>query len=119
MLFQLLLDCYGCNKSLLSSKKKILGFLNYLPGHIGMRKISKPFVMVYDSKDDEWGLSGFVFIAESQISVHTYPEKGLAMVDVFSCKKFDVEGVEDYCKSAFGAKELDKKLEKRAVKAGL
>jgi hypothetical protein len=32
-----------------------------------------------------------VLIAESHISVHTFPEKAFMSVDIFSCKCFDVE----------------------------
>ena len=92
-------------------------FLDDLPAKIGMKKISKPYVMIYDPKNEERGLSGFVFIAESQISIHTYPDKNFAVIDVFSCKEFDVDEVIKYCKSMFGIKRLEKKLEKRGIKA--
>ena len=35
---------------------------------------------------------GFVIIAESHISVHTFPEHGYVWVDIFSCKEFETDG---------------------------
>lgn len=38
-------------------------------------------------KFEPQGVSGIVFIAESHISVHTWPEFKLAAVDIFTCGK--------------------------------
>jgi S-adenosylmethionine decarboxylase len=32
-----------------------------------------------------WGVSGVVVIAESHVTIHTWPEHGYAAVDIFSC----------------------------------
>jgi S-adenosylmethionine/arginine decarboxylase-like enzyme len=37
------------------------------------------------------GITGFVALAESNITLHTYPEKGYIVLDIFSCKEFDIE----------------------------
>lgn len=36
------------------------------------------------------GVSGMVIIAESHLSIHTWPEHGYAAVDVFSCGGLDL-----------------------------
>lgn len=36
---------------------------------------------------DPWGVSGVIVIAESHISIHTWPEYGLASFDYFSCSE--------------------------------
>ena len=57
-----------------------------------MNKISTPHVTTYHGpKKDDLGISGFVLIAESHISVHTFPERAYINIDVFSCKDFDNE----------------------------
>jgi S-adenosylmethionine decarboxylase len=46
---------------------------------------------------EDWGISGFVFIAESHIGVHTFVERNYVNIDVFSCKDFDTEkAIEDF-----------------------
>jgi len=119
MLCHLKLDCYDCDKELLENEGKILEFLDSLPEVVKMKKISKPFVIVYNSNDDKWGLSGFVFIAESHISIHSYPEKRFALVDLFSCKEFDSKEAVEYCESFFKTKNIEKKLEIRGSRVGL
>jgi S-adenosylmethionine decarboxylase len=55
-----------------------------------MTKISEPHVFEYSGvKPEDWGVSGFVLIAESHIAVHTFPEHQQVWVDIFSCKGFD------------------------------
>jgi S-adenosylmethionine decarboxylase len=55
-----------------------------------MTKISEPHVMTYHSpKPEDWGVSGFVIIAESHISVHTFPARQFVNIDIFSCREFD------------------------------
>jgi S-adenosylmethionine decarboxylase proenzyme len=34
-----------------------------------------------------WGVSGVVVIAESHVTIHTWPEHGYAAVDIFSCSR--------------------------------
>ena len=36
-------------------------------------------------KFEPQGVTGFALLAESHISIHTWPEKGMAVCDVFTC----------------------------------
>ena len=86
----LIIDGYGRNPALLDSEDFIYRFLDEYPTAINMTKISQPQVVRYaEGPSQDWGLSGFVFIAESHISIHTFVERGLVNVDIFSCKDFD------------------------------
>ncbi len=38
-----------------------------------------------EHKFEPQGFTGMLLLAESHISIHTYPEKGYAAVDVFTC----------------------------------
>ncbi len=50
------------------------------------------------------GVSGVVVIAESHISIHTWPEYGYAAVDFFTCgDTVDPYKAHDYMKEALGA----------------
>jgi S-adenosylmethionine decarboxylase len=96
----LIIDGYGNNPDILQSEEYIYQLLDQYPAEINMTKISPPYVMKYvGAKPEEWGVSGFVLIAESHISIHTFVEKGYVNVDIFSCKSFDTERVvRDLCK---------------------
>lgn len=78
-------------------------FLSELPAKIGMTKITEPVVFWYTDSDDikMFGITGMVIIAESHISIHTYPYKRYAFIDVFSCKPFDIELVKTEMKVTF------------------
>jgi len=54
-----------------------------------------------------WGVSGVVVIAESHLTIHTWPEHGYAAVDVFSCSRKLRQGeVWRYLKRELGAKRV-------------
>ncbi len=104
----LMLDGYGCDKERLQDLDLIYRILDELPARIGMTKIMPPYVFKYRGlKPEDWGLSGFVLIAESHISIHTFPEKSFVSVDIFSSKTFDLEFAGSYFKEAFGMEKVE------------
>ncbi len=105
----LMVDGYEGNYEVLASVEAITEFLDMLPKEIGMTKIMPPYVFKYDGGDkpEDWGVSGFVIIAESHISIHTFPEKGYFSIDIFSCKDFDMDRALDIIKSFFGTEKLE------------
>lgn len=55
------------------------------------------------------GVSGYILIEESHISIHTWPERGYAAVDLFTCGERDLLKGLEYIKTRLKAKE-DKHL---------
>jgi len=52
------------------------------------------------------GVSGVLLIAESHLSVHTWPEDCFAAVDIFTCgEEMDAQLAIDVLQRAFGAEE--------------
>ncbi len=92
----LTIDGFGGDRELLSNESLVRSLLDRYPGEINMTKITQPFVYRYiGSKAEDWGVSGFVLIAESHIAIHTFPDRGYVWVDVFSCKPFEADGAVD------------------------
>ena len=88
----LIIDGFGSNRELLESEELVYQFLDDYPAQIGMTKVAPPHVFRYiGSKPQDWGISGLVIIAESHISIHTFPERCYVNIDIFSCKDFDAE----------------------------
>lgn len=86
----------------------VYDLLDNFPDEIGMTKITPPIVRRYiGTKAEDWGISGFVMIAESHISVHTFPEKLEVSIDVFSCKEFDGERALDLMREAFDLGDVE------------
>ena len=112
----LMLDGYGCPYDTLTDLDRIYEFLNQCPDLIHMTKIMPPYAFKYSGKvPQDWGLSGFVLIAESHISIHTFPEKGYLSIDVFSCKDFDVQTAVDFATKVFGITSQEIKIVDRGL----
>jgi S-adenosylmethionine decarboxylase len=94
----LIIDGYSSHRELLRDEGFLRKWLEEYPARIGMTRISPPYVIRYIGPVlDDWGISGFVFIAESHIGVHTFAEKDYVNIDVFSCKDFNTDkAVEDF-----------------------
>lgn len=93
--------------------------LDTLPGRINMTKIMPPIVTRYVGvTPEDWGISGFVMIAESHISVHTFPERHEVSIDVFSCKEFDPALTCELLSEAFGLQEVETCVLRRGLEYG-
>jgi len=92
----------------LNDYNKIFKFLHELPDKIGMTKITQPYVFPYSGlvPEDE-GITGMVIIAESHISIHTFPLKNYAFIDIFSCKPFDWSNINNIIKETFHVDEME------------
>ena len=113
----LVVDGYGGDYSKMADTECIYRFLLAYPDAIGMTRITPPHVYRYEGpKPQDWGISGFVLIAESHISVHTFPERRYINIDVFSCKEFEAGEALQEITSAFSLEStrswvLDRGLE--------
>ena len=113
----LLVDGYTSDSHFLKSGSIILSLLDKIPAMIGMTKISEPVVKEYTDGANklDWGLSGFVLIAESHISIHTFPTRKYVNVDVFSCKTFDHKTATQKIAEIFSLYEYDFTVLQRGI----
>ena len=112
----LVMDGYDGSYDKLQDLTLVYKVLDECPDRMGMTKIMPPYVFKYvGSKPEDWGLSGFVLIAESHISIHTFPEKRYTNIDVFSCKGFDWKNIVSYLKNEFEIKKITTKVIKRGI----
>ncbi|MCP4627529.1 MAG: adenosylmethionine decarboxylase [bacterium] len=59
------------------------------------------------------GISGVILIAESHLTIHTWPEHAYAAVDFFSCGVLDYQAAFDHMQKEFEAAEISVKTIKR------
>lgn len=82
-----MLDGYKAEKAPLENKDALRTLLETLPGAVGMYPICDPVVVEVgpNNKKDPGGISGVVLVAESHISVHTFPHRGFVTIDAYTC----------------------------------
>jgi S-adenosylmethionine decarboxylase len=106
-----MVEGYGCERSALEDITLIYNFLDNYPGQMDMTKIMPPYVFRYNGTvPEDWGISGFVLIAESHISIHTFPEKQYLSLDMFSCKPFDTQRAVQTIKQYFSIQKHEMKV---------
>jgi S-adenosylmethionine decarboxylase len=112
----LIIDGYGGDSDQLADENVVRVILDQYPEIMGMTKITQPTVRRYTgSKPEDWGVSGFVMIAESHLAMHTFPERGLIWADIFSCKDFDAAPILEDLKQRFHFREMDVRVLERAL----
>ncbi|HEX2792774.1 MAG TPA: S-adenosylmethionine decarboxylase [Candidatus Paceibacterota bacterium] len=99
-------DGYDAPEALCANAALLYRVLEELPRRIGMRPLGEPCI-VGVSEPGIAGLSGFRFIMESHISIHTYEERGFVTADIYSCKAFDAEKAARYLARSFGIRAYD------------
>ena len=103
----LVIDGYGGDPQKMWDVDLVRSFLTDCPSVLGMTRLCEPQVLVYNgAKPEDSGVSGFVVIAESHISIHTFPHRDYVNIDVFSCKAFDDERALREVKELFSITEV-------------
>ena len=103
----LAIDGYGGDSDRMWDVDLIRGFLSDYPSVLGMTKLCEPKVLTYHApKEEDSGVSGFVVIAESHISIHTFPNRRYVNIDVFSCRPFESERTVEDVKSLLCLEEV-------------
>jgi S-adenosylmethionine decarboxylase len=97
-------------------QEALTGFLLEYPATLGMNIIHGPVVLPYSAPDPlDSGISGFVVIAESHISIHTFPERNYINIDIFSCRPFDSDKALRDIKTFFSLKTIKSWLVERGL----
>lgn len=97
-----LIDYYECDAKLINDLKHIRESM------LEAAKRSKATIINDNFHQfSPQGISGVIVIAESHISIHTWPELGYASVDVYTCSdKMDAQAAIDFLKLSFKAERL-------------
>ena len=75
-----ILDFAGCRQGILNSEEEIANILRKAAEHSNTTILN-----LYTHKFSPQGVSGAVVIAESHISIHTWPDKDYVALDIFTC----------------------------------
>jgi len=81
----ILLDMWGINSDLLTD-------INFITTTLRLAAIEANATILYDHYHhfgEGYGITGVLILAESHISIHTWPETDFAAVDIFLCGNCD------------------------------
>lgn len=83
----LLIECLGCDRAVLDDALALEQALRAAADAIGATVVGAMF-----HRFAPQGVTGVLLLAESHVSVHSWPEQGYAAVDLFTCGARDPAG---------------------------
>ena len=103
-------DGYSCSHDRLADAEGLKELLLSLPKKLSMHPITDPLVVEVgpNNKKDPGGVSGFVMIAESHISFHTFPNRRFVTADIYTCHdELDTERITELLCAYFLTQDFD------------
>jgi S-adenosylmethionine decarboxylase proenzyme len=84
----MVVECRGCPPKLIDHRPTIRKVLRLAAKRCGLHVVQEGIHAFRPQ-----GVTGYVLLRESHISVHTWPESGFALVDVLSCVPIDAKAL--------------------------
>jgi len=107
----ILADLYGVSPDLIDKVEDIRHLLESAVEAANLTKISSHYYQF-----NPHGATGMILLAESHISIHTWPEYGLATVDVYTCgDSFKAYKATDYIVSKLSPTRVDIQVYDRGI----
>lgn len=108
---QILVEFYDCDRDVLNETDTIREVLME-----GVRLSGATIVSDSFHTFNPHGVSGVIVIAESHVTIHTWPEHGYAAVDVFTCgETIDPWIIQKYLEEHFAASNVSSMELKRGL----
>lgn len=79
-----LVDASGCDARLLIDRKGLTGLIESVVRTLTLTAVGQ---IRWHRFPKSGGLTGVLVLRESHITCHTYPEKGLAAINVYVCRR--------------------------------
>ena len=78
--YHLMMELFGCEQEKINSRKFPHLLVKNAVKKAGLTNLGSRF-----HQFDPQGVTGFTLLAQSHISLHTWPEYGYAAIDIFTC----------------------------------
>jgi S-adenosylmethionine decarboxylase len=85
-------DAFGCDPARLRSSADLEALFRAAVEELGLHPVRET---VWQQFPAPGGLTGFLLLSESHLSIHTFPERGYAALDLYCCRprpSWDWEG---------------------------
>jgi S-adenosylmethionine decarboxylase len=78
--YHLMMELYGCDQEKINSRRFLQQVVKNAVKKVGLINLGSRF-----HQFDPQGVTGFTLLAQSHISLHTWPEFGYLVLDIFTC----------------------------------
>ncbi len=78
--YHLMMELYGCDQEKINSRKYLHSLIKSAVKTTGLTNLGSRFHQFQPQ-----GVTGFTLLAQSHISLHTWPEFGYLVLDIFTC----------------------------------
>ncbi|MDO4777511.1 MAG: adenosylmethionine decarboxylase [Cardiobacteriaceae bacterium] len=106
-----LLDLYHCDAALLGDAAYLEAQLRHAAAQAGATILAAHFHHFGENA----GVTGVLLLAESHISLHTWPEHRFAAFDIFLCGELKLEAARESLCRAFPGSRAQWRVEKRGT----
>lgn len=113
------IDGYGGNPDRLNDAALVKNALSDLCINLGMTALAVPTVLAAPDNRlrDPGGWSGFVVLAESHLSIHTFPKRRFLSSDAYTCRNgLGHQLVVDLLSTCFDLQEVEVNLIRRGLR---
>lgn len=101
----IIIDLYDCLPNVLSSKILIAEWMNNSIEMTNMTAVGKPIIEQFAGENPlDNGITAAQTLAESLISIHTYPREKAVYIDIFSCRPFNTDNLYKYSQVYFNGR---------------
>ena len=78
--YHLMMELYGCDQEKINSRRFLQQVVKNAVRKVGLTNLGSRF-----HQFEPQGVTGFTLLAQSHISLHTWPEFGYLVLDIFTC----------------------------------
>ena len=100
----LFIDADRENNLMYNSISSIYELMEEIIKKLLLRRLTPPFVI--KGVESNPGLTGFMIIDSSHISIHSFKNERKVAMDIYSCKDFEHEKILDFLKKKFGSENF-------------
>lgn len=106
------LDASGCDPALLRSRTSLEALFSEVIAALDLHPMHAPHWQQFPHPG---GITGFVVLSESHLSIHTFPETGYAALDLYCCRPRGEWDWGEALRTHLGAKHVELRRLERGV----
>jgi S-adenosylmethionine decarboxylase len=111
-----IVDARGCDPARLADRPTLTALFAEIVRDLELRVVGEPLWHVFPG---EGGITGLCLLAESHLTVHTFPEHGSMCLNLFCCRARPEWNFEARLQEMLGAMEVDvRRLERQYAAEG-